>query len=239
MSYSSRPRGTDLQAATQQGRASFAKWFIRIMDTNGWSHPGLVKLAKHVTGGKSFLHSSQIAGLRAADLKNPGPRSFVALEYLWRAIDDYQKGKSTGITFGNLAPLVEKAKIMRDPEGNPASLGYMVEVYSGLAPVPIDLSVIDFNEKQAKMISDNAGRLIRRMMVLKGWDVVDEIHRVTTSFSRDPALQNELLNIIKGQNAWAPEVLNERLASLRELFSRIFDWNGTVANLIDELQKKY
>lgn len=234
-----RPARTELEEVLDQGAISFSRWFSRVMDGNGWSHPTLVGLCKHVTGDKAFLHSSQIAGLRAARLKSPGPRSFVALEYLWRAIDDYQKGKSTGITFGNLAPLVEKAEIMRDPEGNPASLGYMVEVFTGLVPVPIDLTVIEFNENQAKIISDNAGRLIRRMMVQENWDLVDDIHRVTSNFSRDPAQQDELRRIIKGEGTWTPEELNDRLVLLSKMFSRIFQWTRTIPELTDELLKKY
>jgi hypothetical protein len=222
-----------------QGAISFSRWFSRVMDGNGWSHPTLVGLCKHVTGDKAFLHSSQIAGLRAARLKSPGPRSFVALEYLWRAIDDYQKGKGAEITFGNLAPLVEKAEIMRDPEGNPASLGYMVEVFTGLVPVPIDLNVVDFNENQAKIISDNAGRLIRRMMVQARWDLIDDLHRVVDKYSTDPEVRAEMREVIVGQAVWAPEDLQARLTDLGKLLTKVFEYRRTVPELTDELLKKY
>jgi hypothetical protein len=238
-STSARPDRMELEEAMDQGAISFSRWFCRVMDSNGWSHPTLVGLCKYVTGDKAFLHSSQIAGLRAARLKSPGPRSFVALEYLWSAIDDYQNSRSSGITFGNLAPLVERAEIMRDPEGRPASLGYMVEVFTGLQPVPIDLSAVDFNENQARIISDNAGRIIRRMMVQESWDLVDDIHRVTSKFSRDPAEQEELRLIIKGEGGWDPSVLNDRLNLLSKLLGRVFQWQRTVPELTDELLKKY
>jgi len=239
LAMSGRPDRMELEEHLDQGAISFSRWFCRVMDSNGWSHPTLVGLCKYVTGDKAFLHSSQIAGLRSARLKSPGPRSFVALEYLWRAIDDFQNSGSSGITFGNLAPLVERAEIMRDPEGGPATLGYMIEVFTGLQPVPIDLSVLDFNEYQARIISDNAGRIIRRMMVQEGWDLVDDIQKVTHKFSQDRAEQEALRLIIRGEGGWEPEGLYARLTLLSRLLGRIFMWQRTVPELTDELLKKY
>jgi hypothetical protein len=233
-----RPDRSELEEAMDQGAIDFSRWFSRIMDGNGWSHPTLVGLCKAVAGDKAFLHSSQIAGLRAARLKSPGPRSFAALEYLWRAIDQYQKGKA-GITFGGLAPLVDKAEIMRDPDGQPATLGYMVEVFTGLLPVPIDLAAVDFNENQAKIISDNAGRLIRRMMVHNKWDLIDDIHRVADKFSTETELRAEFRNVIVGQAAWSSDDLQARLTDLAKLLGKVFEYRRTVPELADELLKKY
>lgn len=236
---SGRPDRMELEEAMDQGAINFSRWFCRVMDSNGWSHPTLVGLCKYVTGDKAFLHSSQIAGLRAARLKSPGPRSFAALEYLWSAIDDYQNSRSTGIPFGNLAPLVERAEIMRDPEGRPATLGYMVEVFTGLKPVPIDLNVVNFNENQARIISDNAGRIIRRMMVQHKWDLIDDIHRVADKFSPDPDLRAEMREIIVGQTTWQPEDLQNRLTELSKMLAKVFEYRRTVPELTDELLKKY
>jgi len=229
----------ELEEHLDQGAISFSRWFCRVMDSNGWSHPTLVGLCKYVTGDKAFLHSSQIAGLRSARLKSPGPRSFVALEYLWRAIDDFQNSRSSGITFGNLAPLVERAEIMRDSEGGPATLGYMIEVFTGLQPVPIDLNVVDFNENQANIISDNAGRIIRRMMVQNKWDLIDDLHRVADRYSTDPEIRAEMRNVIVGQGVWSPEDLQARLTDLAKMLAKVFEYRRTVPELIEELLKKY
>lgn len=223
-----------------QGKINFSRWFTRVMDSNGWSHPTLVALCKSTTGDQAFLHSSQIAGLRSARLKSPGPRSFAALEYLWRAIDDYQRnGSANGVTFGSLATFVEKAEIMRDPDGQPASLGYMVEVFTGLLPVPIDLNTVEFTENQARIISDNAGRLVRRMMAQANWDLIDDIQKITDKFSTDRETRDVMKDIIVGQAAWTPDELNDRLSDLARTLNRVFEYRRTVPELQDELLKKY
>ena len=80
----------DIEERFEQGAVTFARWFAKLMDANGWSHPKLVELAKVATDGKSWVHSSQIASLRIGKLKSPGPRSFASLSYLWSEIDAYQ-----------------------------------------------------------------------------------------------------------------------------------------------------
>jgi hypothetical protein len=223
-----------------QGKINFSRWFTRVMDANAWSHPTLVALCKRTTGEQAFLHSSQIAGLRSARLKSPGPRSFAALEYLWKGIDDYQRnGSVNGVTFGNLSPFVERAEIMRDPEGTPATLGYMVEVFTGLQPVPIDLTTTNFTENQARIISDNAGRLVRRMMAQAHWDLIDDIHRITSKFSKDEETRSVMREIIVGQAVWTADELDDRLTDLSKLLNWVFDYQRTAQELQDELQKKY
>ena len=75
------------RAKYDQGVRNFALLFTRWMDLNGWSHPVMVALAKSALDGTSWLHSSQISGLRHGKLVSPGPRTFKAIQvlnyYLW------------------------------------------------------------------------------------------------------------------------------------------------------------
>ena len=88
-----RPGKVSIEELFEQGADSFGRWFARMMNANGWSHQRLVQLAAAVTDGKPWVHSSQIASLRAGKLKSPGPRSFAAMVHLFNEIDKYQKGK--------------------------------------------------------------------------------------------------------------------------------------------------
>lgn len=224
----------------EQGAINFGKWFARTMDQNGWSHPNLVALCRIATGGNSWLHSSQIAGLRQARLKSPGPRSFVALEYLWRAMDEYQKDpeKASFSLLSTQYPLIGEAEVMRDPDGNPATTGYMIEVFAGLRPVPIEMSELAVSLEQAKLISRNLGRIIRRMMAAKGWDLIDDMEKVTKVFSNNPNDRMILDSVIVGQHVLTPAEIDQYSADLARVMYRNFDYKREPNELIEEMMKK-
>jgi hypothetical protein len=152
--------------------------FTRWMDGNGWSHPITTKLAKAAMGGEhGWLHSSQIASIRAADTRNPGPRTFVAIErlnyYLWR----YQTEKKLIPTtkssndYANATPITE--------DGLPPSLGWFVEVFSGYRqPKDFDIEVLKIPPDQAELICKRLGRMIRNQMVSQSLDLVEDLGSV-------------------------------------------------------------
>ena len=228
-----------LEEALEAGAVSFAKWFAQFMDLNGFSHPQLVALCKVCTGGKALLHSSQIAGLRQARLKSPGPRSFVALEYLMNAIERVQSDTKTGgksPLFGTLTPLIKDAEIMRDNEGNPATLGYLVRVFTGLEPVPVDISSPTYTEKAANSISANTGRLIRRLMIAeKGLDPIDSAGIIANSFCTDQMQRAKFVEIIKGSATWDPDEVEESFVKLSRLLREEFNYKRNPQELIEEL----
>ena len=222
------------------GAIDFGKWFSRTMDGNGWSHPNLVALCKIATGGKSWLHSSQIAGLRQARLKSPGPRSFVALEYLWRLIVQYQEDRdSVSAVFAAQYKMIEDAEVLRDPDGNPATTGYMIEVFAGVRPVPIELSALAVSLDQSKLISVNLGRTLRRMMANKSWDLIDDMEKVTRVFApSDPNARLMLDSVICGQYVLTPSEIDQYANDISRVMRKVFDYNREPAELIEELLKK-
>lgn len=230
----------DLETRMDAGAVGFGKYLARLMDGNGWSHPQLVALCKRCTGDKAWLHSSQIAGLRAARLKSPGPRSFVAMEYLFRNIDAYQKNdfSQERALFGNMGHLVEHAEIMRDEEGNPASLGYLVEMFTGLRPVPIDLSVMSFTDTQAETISREAGRLVRRLMAVVDMDPVIDAPTVAAKFSTNSERRAVFEALIKGSEIWQSEEVEENLNKLSKLLREVFDFQRTASELRDDFLRR-
>jgi len=225
----------DLEARVEEGSLAFAKWFTRVMDDNGWSHPQMVSLCKAVTADKAFLHSSQIAGLRAARLKSPGPRSFVALEFLWYGIERYQQHLEG--QFGRLAPLVESASIMRDPNGKPASTGYMLEVFSGLRPAPIDLTTTFYTDREAKVLSNNAARLVRRLMVVADLDPIFDLEVIVSRFPGDIEDKNKFKALLMGQQVWGGEDVDAQIASLSKLLREKFKFERNPKELLEELKK--
>lgn len=228
---------SDLETRMDTGAIAFSKYFKRIIDANGWSHPQMVALCKLCTDGKAWLHNSQIAGLLKAGLKSPGPRSFVALEYLFKAIDEYQKNgeASSGVRFGKLTHLVEHAEIMRDPNGNPATLGYLVEVFTGLREVPIDISSLSFSEKHAEIISVNAGRLVRKLMAIEKMDPIDDAIKVASRYSGSQEQKAVFVAIITGNSSWLPEEVEEGLFKLAKLLREAFEFDRTASELREEL----
>ena len=227
------------------GAIAFSKWFCRFMDGNGLSHPQLVALCKLCTGGKAWLHSSQIANLRAARLKSPGPRSFVALEYLMTAVWAYQtavrKGEPQADTtpmFGYLAVLIEKMDIMTDEDGNPVQVGYLVEVFSGLRPVPIDLTTNVHTALDAQKVSKSAGRLVRKLMAAHDMDPVDDSALVANSFPGSHLQRTEFAALLKGEAVWEPELVEENVARLSKLVRERFEYIRQPADLLEELLKR-
>lgn len=220
-----------------EGAIGFAKWFSRTMDENGWSHPQMVVLTKQCTGGKALLHSSQIAGLRQAKLKSPGPRSFLALEYLWRAVYAFNHGGDYLFMpfWGPLEDLVKDREVMLDPTGLPATTGYMIEVFVGMRPVPIDISKTYYTEAQAEKVSVQAGVLLRRLIALAGMDVVTQSADLAHKFGGSPETKARFRSLLVGMDQWAPEELDEQLVRLTNLLRDEFDHKRTPAELRDEL----
>ena len=236
---------TALEETMDAGAIAFAKWFARFMDGNGLSHPQLVALCKLCTGGKALLHSSQIANLRAARLKSPGPRSFVALEYLMWAVWAYQNADKVSAEqaelvprFGTLSVLVERMQIMADEEAKPVTVGYLVEVFAGLRPVPIDLTTTVHTELDAERVSRNAGRLVRKLMAAHDMDPVEDAALIANLYPGSSMQRGEFALLLKGEAVWEPESVEENTARLSKLVREKFEYNRQPADLLEELMKR-
>ena len=218
------------------GQISWSRWFSWFMDINGYSHPQLVALCKVCTAGHAWMHSSTIANMRNARTKNPGPRAFAALEYCLRSMDLYQNNK-TVVQFGPLAKLVEGATLMRDEEGNTPTAGYMIEVFLGLRPIPIDLSVTIISPTDAETISAKAARLIRKLMAVSDLDPVDDADEVGGKFPGNPQQKQVAIDLIKGQATWSPDEIEEQVGKLSKFCSLQFAYERTPQELMEELKK--
>lgn len=199
----------------EQGIRNFALLFTRWMDLNGWSHPVMVALAKAALDGTSWLHSSQISGLRHGKLLSPGPRTFKAIQilnyYLW-IYKEKQK----------LIPNTESSNNYQDPyviteNGHPPDLGWWMEVFVGdRLPADLDLNEHSFTPETASNFSKSYGKLIRKLMVLNDYDPISDFDTVIREHypAKDTERVQTLTEILYNEVQWNPEQLVNEIPAL-------------------------
>ena len=199
----------------EDGIRTFALLFTRFMDLNGWSHPVLVQLAKNAMEGTSWLHSSQISGLKHGKLLSPGPRTFKAIQVLNEALHRY-------VMEQKLIPGTSSSNHYKDPwvileDGSPPSLGWFMEVFAGdRVPQDIDLGEGVYTETKAEEISISYGKLIRKLMVLQDYDpVLDQAKMVRENYpNKDSDRVERLLEVLRADNTWEPEELQNEIPAM-------------------------
>jgi len=221
------------------GQANFAVWFARMMDANGWSHPRLVAMAASCSNGQAWVHGSQVNSLRKRELKSPGPRSFAVLAYLFAVIDAYQKE-----TMDEFMPdmsehkkWIQSAVILRDDEDQPASIGYMLEVFCGWRLPPANSKQRDFTDEQAAKITKAAGKKVRRLMAAKNMDLIDDMPRLKRNFSNDKEAQQLFSQVVIGQAEWSNDDLEHNITCLCNMLQKVFKQNLNSEELMGDLLK--
>lgn len=228
----------DLVEAYSRGNKNFAVLFSRWMDGNGWSHPVVVSLAKAVCGGASWFHSSQISGIRQGKSQSPGPRQFIAIERLNRAIYNYRHG-------GGLIPGTDssnhyaEAKPILTNDGACPDLGWFVGLFSGIVDLPDSYTGpnTDFTARTAELFSQRYARLIRKLFVLKDLDLIENLD--LTLLQHYPARDKERLTKIKkvltSPQVWSPDELAVELVALIAL-SKALGGPADEHQLLEELR---
>jgi len=221
------------------GQTHFAVWFGRMLDANGWSYPKFVALCTACTGGKAKMHASQANSLKFGRLKSPGPHSFMAMVYTFRCIDAYQKGEMDELMpdLSSFHKSIEKAVILRDDDGNPASIGYMFEVFCGWRKPPSKAIVRTFTDEQATEVSKAAGKLVRRLVSATGLDLIDDMDRMKAKFSKDEKAQEVFEKVVIGQGHWTNEDLDHNITCLSHLLQKMFKHDLNSEELMNDLLK--
>ena len=229
----------DIEEQFEQGAVTFARWFAKMMDANGWSHPKLVELAKIATDGKGWVWSSQIASLRKGQLKSPGPRSIASLAYLMYEIDAYQKGTQDEHSpdFSKQDQFIKTAVILRDDDDNPASVGYLFEVFCGWRQPPEGTARRDFTDEQAAVVSMNAGKHVRRLVTADRLDLIEAMPRLVRSFSNDKEGQEKFRKVVLGEDVWLNVELDHSVTCLSHMLTKVFKEERKSEELLNDLLK--
>lgn len=212
----------DQKVQFEEGVKTFALLFTRWMDTNGWSHPTMVNLAKACMDGTAWLHSSQISGLRHAKLFSPGPRTFIAIERLNFYIHRYATKKT--LLPGTLGSNFYKNAFAITENGKPPELGWWVEVFCGQRiPKDIDLHETFFTDEQAVLLSQNWGALIRRLMIQENIDLITELDKILREAypARDAERLARTIAVIQNRETWSAQQLANELPAISALTSSL------------------
>jgi hypothetical protein len=205
----------------ENGVRGFSFLFTKWMDTNAWSHPVMVQLAAgclQLPGGKGWLHSSQISGLRHGKLLSPGPRTFMAIERLNFYLHRYATEKT-------LLPGSSSSNFYSHPyviteDGAPPPLGWWMEVFCGArVPRDVDVSSRFHTDEHAYTVSSNWAKLIRRLLIDSGHDIIDELDRIVRNHYpvREPDRVDRLLAVIQSRSQWNPDELQLELPAITAL----------------------
>ena len=200
------------------GIARFAALFTRLMDLNEFSHPTMVAWARNCMHGVSWLHSSQISGLRHGKLVSPGPRTFIAIQQLNWYLHRYATEKK-------LIPNTDSSNSYRNgfaitENGEAPSVGWFLEVFCGQRkPTDIDLYEIYLTDAQAKDKSERWAKVIRSLMMQNGIDIISELKDVLKSRypARDEHRVQKVEQVLLRGDTWTAEELKIELPAITAL----------------------
>jgi len=224
-------------AAYADGNKVFARLFSRWMDSNGWSHPTVTRLAKAALGGKEgWLHSSQIASLRHGDTRNPGPRAFVAIErlnhYIWFYVN--QKllipGTDNDADYKAATPITEG--------GQPPPLGWFVEVFCGYRqPQEFPMFMLTaMPTDKVESASRSLSRMIRSLMSQRNLDPLEDFNSILKYWiTNDHLSLDRLRKVVMTTEPLTPEELEEELARLTVLLQKLGAPVGDEEELLSQL----
>ncbi|MGA0848098.1 MAG: hypothetical protein ACO3PY_05785 [Pontimonas sp.] len=227
----------DHRAHFERGLRTFSLLFTRWMDTNGWSHPTMVTLAKASMHGVGWLHSSQISGLRHAKLESPGPRTFIAIERLNYYVHRYSTTKRL-IPGTDSSNLYQEAFAITE-DSKPPSLGWWVEVFCGQRePQDIDLRQLFFSERQADEMSSSWASMIRKLFRDKDLDLIVELDRVLREHypARDAGRLDRIRAVIQARESWTPDEFATELPAISALTAHL-GGPETEDELLDHLRQ--
>ena len=202
----------------ENGVRVFSLLFTKWMDTNAWSHPVMVQLAAgclQLPGGKGWLHSSQISGLRHGKLLSPGPRTFMAIErlnfhlHLYTTKQRLLPGSSSSNFYSHPYVITE--------DGAPPELGWWMEVFCGARlPKDIDVSTRFFTDDHSYTVSANWAKLIRRLLITSGHDIIEELDSLIRAHYpvREPDRVSQLIAVIQNRTQWNPDELLRELPAI-------------------------
>ena len=202
----------------QTGIKTFGALFTRLMDANGFSHPQMVSLTRSCLDGVSWLHSSQISGLRHCKLISPGPRTLIAIERLNFYLHRFQTQKKLLPNTSSSNAYSEAWAVTED--GEPPSLGWWMEVFCGQrVPKDIDLFESFFTSETARTTSTAWGTLVRKLFIQQELDLITQLDETLRNSypAGDHHRMKKVRDVVMGQDTWSPDELQMELPAITAL----------------------
>lgn len=204
------------------GIQTFRRLFIHWMDTNRWSHPVMIKLTKACLDGVVWLHSSQISAIRSGELLNPGPRTFIAIAELNKAIHLYKTTKQ--LLPGTKTDLEYLQAYAITHNGEAPGPDWWYGVFIGyIEPTDVPFELVFCNDLRAAEFSERFARYMRRLLAANDYDVFADlkqaIHRHYPACEEDRA--NKLAKVLHNQATWTPEEAQLELDALAGMSAQL------------------
>lgn len=217
------------------GIQTFRRLFTHWMDTNRWSHPVMIKLTKSCLEGAVWLHSSQISAIRTGELLNPGPRTFIAIAELNKAIHIYKTTKK--LLPGTTTDLEYLHAYAITQDGEAPGPDWWYAVFIGYAhPENVPFDVVFYNDIRASEFSERFGRLIRQLLVANGHDIFTDLDRALYRYypAGDASRVSKLKDVILNKTVWTATEAELELAALAALTSEL-DGPTTTEELLTQV----
>lgn len=218
-----------------EGIATFCRLFIHWMDSNRWTHPVLIELVRAALDGASWLHSSQITALRQGKLRNPGPRGFIAIAELNKAMFEYKTSKR--LVPGTTTDLNYLQGYAITENGAPPEVGWWFEVFCGQRiPKDVDLDIQFRTDIEAADFSRGYARLVRQLMAYRGFDLFENLDKVVKTYypAGDQDRVQKVSSVLLNQAVWTPEELRIELPALVAVSTEL-GGPASQEQLIDEI----
>ena len=174
------------------------------MDKNRWSHPAIVALSRNCLDGVGWLHSSQISAIRHNNICNPGPRTFVAIAELNKAVHAYATRKRLIPNTKSDELYLQAYAITED--GSPPEPGWWFEVFVGYrVPKDVPLDIVFMDDAHAASFSRNYARIVRKLLADNSFDLLDDLDRVIRAHypAGDAERVRKLVAVIMQKAIWS------------------------------------
>lgn len=217
------------------GVQTFRRLFTHWMDTNRWSHPVMLKLTSACLEGAGWLHSSQISAIRAGELLNPGPRTFIAIAELNKAIHLYKTTKR--LIPGTKTDLDYLQGYAVTQDGEAPGPDWWYGVFIGyIEPTDIPFDVIFYNDLRASEFSERFARLIRQLLSQNDYDIFTDLDRALYRLypAGDEKRVAKLKDVILNKDVWNASEAEVEIAALVALTTEL-DGPRTTDELLREV----
>ena len=222
MANSKKRAPSRFQTQYDAGIVTFCRLFTHWMDTNRWTHPIFIDLVTCCLDGSTWFHSSQISSLRQSKLRNPGPRGFMAIAELNKAIHRYKTTKALIPNTKSDSTYLQSYAITED--GEAPDVGWWFEVFCGYrVPKDIDLDTVFRTEADASEFSRNYAKLLRQLITDHGFNLIDHLDQVLRTYypAGDRDRVAKLGDILLNRSVWTIEEANVELPALLAMTSEL------------------